>query len=265
MNIIKMLKDFFSGLRKEKPKLLMPTDNEKVNNEMTKYVLKVVKEPTLEGCIKEFIKQYSIQEKYEPKRLDKSYKAFVGMFCKEEEKGNNLKNQIKLKEHVRKQGYQIVSQRSKNRTVFMHIIGKIGIDEKKDHEVEKLYINCDRKDIASLTEAIFDEIRDIAGDKLQMKCISEQFIEEDIEAEKRKPIKNYQRNDKIVIYALNHAMAETIAQRINELRVRNPNLFSTTKTIPLLPKKMRIYWNWKGRVISTCKNSVRICFRKYIQ
>ena len=46
-----------------------------------------------------------------------------------------------------------------------------------------------------------------------------------------------QRNDKIVIYAENHSVAEKMAMRINELRVNRPELFHTDKIIPILPKK----------------------------
>lgn len=244
MNIINILRDFFSGLRKEKPKRLMPANNEKVNNknEMTKHVVKLPvnpKEPTLEQCIKEFISQYSLEEEMDPKSNNKTHRAFRRMFYnnEEEEVGNNLKNQKRLIEIVNKNGCNTAIQYLHGKVAYIHIAGKTGIDPKKDNEVEKLYLNCDRRNIALLAGAIFNDIKDVAGDKLQMKFISEQFMDEDIEREKGKKIKNYQRNERIVIYTVNHVMADRIAERIKELRLRQPSLFSTTKTVPLLPKK----------------------------
>lgn len=101
----------------------------------------------------------------------------------------------------------------------------------------KLYINCDRKNIALLTGAIYREISTIAGEKLQMKCVSEQLYKDYKKREESKIIKNYQRNDKIVIYAENAEVAEKMAERIYQLRLKHPELFSETKTMPLLPKK----------------------------
>ena len=50
-------------------------------------------------------------------------------------------------------------------------------------------------------------------------------------------LQNYQRNDKIVIYAENDIKSEIIAEKINQLRTKNPHLFSENKCIPLLDKK----------------------------
>ena len=243
MNIIDKLKSFFLGLSKKNQQLYFPVNNTTIKNEnsIKKYAVKLAenpKEPTLEECIDEFVKQYLVQENFNSKSKNKAYNAFTLMFCaQEEEMENNLTNQMRLKAFVQKNGYNTTPQISNDRIVFMHIAGKTGIDEKKDHDVEKLYINCERKNIALLTAAIFNQIRDVAGDKLQMKCISEQYLEDFKQAEAQKKIKNYQRNDKIVIYAENHAKAEIIAEKINSLRLKNPHLFSTTKTSPLLPKK----------------------------
>ena len=202
MGILDKLKEFFLGLRKEKPKRLMPADNEKIKskNEISKYVLRTVKEPSLEECIEEFINQYSTQQEiYGQDRTDKVYKAFITMFCNnKEEEGNNFENQKDLKKDVRKAGYYISNQISNDIMVFMHITVENSIDKYKNNGIEKLYINCARKDIASLTDAIFHQIHPDLKDKLQMKCISEQFLKEGIESEQNRQFKNYQRNDKIV-------------------------------------------------------------------
>ena len=123
--------------------------------------------------------------------------------------------------------------------MLLHIYrGKNGIESNKwENKTEKLYINCDRKNIALLTGAIIKEIKGVVGDKLQMKYLCEQTLSDFIENEKNNPIKNYQRNEKIVIYAEDHDKAEIIADLINQLRIKQPQLFSTTKVNPLIPKK----------------------------
>lgn len=151
--------------------------------------------------------------------------------------GRNKIEQNKLTKLVKKRGFSIGNQYSNNRNVFLHIMGKRGIDEHKDNDVVKLYINCDRKNISLLTGIIFDGICNIAGDKLQMKCVSEQLFGNDEQLENSKKIKNYQRNDKIVIYAENDSKSEMIAEKIKQLRLQYPYLFSENKTMPLLPKK----------------------------
>lgn len=245
MSILDKIKGIFSRFQKKEQPLLLPTNKVNINSgeEFRKgYAAQVVespKEPTLEECIEEFIAQYAIQEEINPNSYNISYNAFKRMFCSEEEEiGENDKNQTKLMELIRKRGDHTTPQISKDRVAFMHISGEIGIDENKDRDVEKIYLNCDRKNIALLTGAIYREICDITGDKLQMKFVSEQcydFLEGANEEDKI--VKNYQRNDRIVIYAENHAKAEQISEKINELRRSNPQLFSTTKTLPLLPKK----------------------------
>lgn len=242
MSIIDKLKAWVFGTQKKEQQLFLPASDEFVNKDIkTTYAVKTVKnprEPALEECIEEFIKQYGLQENINPESSNKSYNAFIRMFCNQPETmGNNYKNQKSLMNFIKKNGDMTATQYSNGRVVFMHISGKIGINEKKDHEVEKLYINCDRKDIALLTGAIYREIRGVAGEKLQMKCISEQYFSADEQREEEKEIKNYQRNDKIVIYAVNHKMAEVIAEKINALRLKKPELFATVKSVPLLPKK----------------------------
>lgn len=172
--------------------------------------------------------------------------------------GHNEREQEKLKKIVQKRGYIIGNQYSNNRNVFLHIMGKIGIDEHKDKDFVKLYINCDRKNIALLTGAIFGEICNVAGDKLQMKCISEQFLKEDKQRENSNQIKNYQRNDKIVIYAENDKKAEIIAEKIKNLRIKYPNLFSENKFTPLLPKKYGFIGYGKEKYNNQAKTPVGI-------
>lgn len=242
MRIIDKLKALFFGTRKKEQQLFLPDNDEFANEDIrTRYAVRPVKnprEPALEECIEEFIKQYRLQEDISPENPNKSYNAFRRMFCDQPEPmGNNYKNQQSLMKFVKKHGGRTSTQYSNDRAVFMHISGEIGIDEKKNHEVEKLYINCERKDISLLAGVIYREIRNVAGEKLQMKCISEQYFRDDEQREGEKTIKNYQRNDKIVIYAVDHKMAEIITEKINALRLKKTKLFATVKAVPLLPKK----------------------------
>lgn len=195
------------------------------------------KQPSLEDCIDEFIKQYRIQEEYNPNGSKKAYHAYSRMFCGEEKAGDNVKNQKRLIKLVKKNGCNTNYQTSNNRMVFMHISGKEGIDEYKDSKMEKIYINCDRSDISIVTAAIFKQIKDIAGDKLQMKCVSEQLINGYGLDEDTKEIKNYQRNDRIVIYTENHEKTEEICNAISLLKHNNPKIFKGIKSIPILQNK----------------------------
>lgn len=193
------------------------------------------KQHSLEQCIDEFIKQYNIQEIYNPDGSNKKYKAFTRMFCEEEEMGDNLKNQLRLVKLAKKYGFQTANQISNDRLVYLHIMGNKGVEE-INPKMEKIYINCQRKDISTLTAAIFKQIKDLTGDKLQMKCVAEQILDLG-QDEETKYLKNYQRNDKIVIYAENHNMAEKICESINMLKNNNPKLFNGIKEIPLLKKE----------------------------
>ncbi len=242
MSIVQKIKDFLARFKKREEPKLLNEGNQNSNTERNEFIesLRVSKiaqnEPSIEDCICEFIKQYELREKNTSKEVN-PYKVFIGMFCGEEEAGNNQKNQEKLSQYVKKTGFRIDYQYSGDKVSFMHISGKDGIDEQKNPNVEKLYINCERKNIALLTAEIFKSIKGIAGDKLQMKCVSEQLLNEQKEYENKQKFKNYQRNDKIVIYAENSIMADRIAEEINLIRDKKPDLFSTNKAVPFLPKK----------------------------
>lgn len=197
-----------------------------------------LREPSFEECIDAFINKYLFINNLNPDNDTIDYSAFISIFCdKEEDIGSNFKEQQKLMQLVKQQGYQTAPQISDDRIIFIHISGKDGLNEKKDLDMVKLYINCDRKNISLITNLIFQKIRIIVGTKLQLKCISEQYVDWCKEAENNSVIKNYQRNDKIVIYAENPHMAELIAEQINELRREHPELFSSEKTLPFIPKK----------------------------
>lgn len=86
MNIIDKLKSFFLGLSKKNQQLYFPVNNTTIKNEnsLKKYAVKLAenpKEPTLEECIDEFVKQYLVQENFNSKSKNKAYNAFTLMFC----------------------------------------------------------------------------------------------------------------------------------------------------------------------------------------
>jgi len=241
MGIKELLTSMLPGfLKKEIPAL--PTEVKESSGFGSGFYIKPIKtpeEPTLKECIEEFIAQYLIQERVNPNSTSKAYKAFRRMFCSEEEDiGKNEKKQNDLHKIVRRNNDSLGSQISNDRLTFMHISGRNGLSEKTSPEMEKLYINCDRRNIAALAKEIYMRIRGIAGEELQMKFLSEQIYKSLNQAdETNKPIKNYQRNDRIVIYAKDHRKTEMFAEEIKELRREKPELFSTTKSLPLLPKK----------------------------
>ena len=247
MNILDKLKEFFRSIGKKNKPLLLEKAKVKEKSELSirdKYKVKQVpnlREPSFEESIEEFINQYQIQDKMSPQNINNAYRAYRRMFCnQEEDMENNFENQQKLDKTVKKLGYEAGYQYHNGKASFRHISGKIGLDEYKNRDMEKIYINCERKNIALLAKEVFLGIKDIVGDKMQMKFVSEQILEEDRKKEEQRIIKNYQRNEKIVIYAENHEIAERIAQRINEIRSRNPELFSSQKTLPFIPKKLGI-------------------------
>ena len=239
MKIKEIIKKFFR--KDEEPKLLLEENNEKKTNKFKDDLfvgsVNVAEQHTLEECIEEFFKQYSLQDKYNPNGSKKAYKAYSRLFCEEEKIGDNLKNQKRLEKLVKKNACNVNYQISNNRLVFMHISGQEGIDEYKDLDMQKIYINCKREDISILTAAIFKQIKGIAGDKLQMKCISEQKVSGYGDDEEYKELKNYQRNDRIVIYAENREKAAKMCDAISLLKRNNPKIFKGIKKIPILPNQ----------------------------
>lgn len=240
MNVIEILKKFFKLNKNEKTKLLTDGcvhDKSQEKEEFKKSIfvgdVSITKQPSLQECVNEFIKQYNIQQKYEKSESGKVYHAYSRMFCGEEKIGDNFKNQMRLKKLVKKNNFRTDYQTSNDRMVFMHIAGEDGIDEFNEPDMEKIYINCERSYVSIITAAIFKQIKDIAGDKLQMKCVSEQFGDMGLD-EEEKEVKNYQRNDKIVIYTENHEKTEEICNAISLLKRDNPKIFKGIKSIPIL-------------------------------
>lgn len=246
MNIFDRIKSFFNKNQlKELPQGVISVNDENVWRRSLRYDINennndTLKEPSLEECIKEFIEQYGKvlkEDSIQPK--NRSYAAFERMFCGEEERaGKNEINQKKLMNYVSKnKNLRTDFQQSNNRTVFLHIQGDEGINTKEDTEMEKIYLNCKRENIALLAKGILNKIEKPCGNKLQMKYVAEQIFDEDKRTELSKEIKNYQRNDKIVIYSKDSNMTNTITEKINELKKEKPNLFSEDKYLPMMPKK----------------------------
>lgn len=85
MRIIENLKKFFN-IRQEKEQKYLPSGQENIRDKYRVQQLpNIPKEPTLEECMEEFIKQYSFQEDINSGSSNKSYNAFRRMFCDQEE------------------------------------------------------------------------------------------------------------------------------------------------------------------------------------
>lgn len=238
MKIFDKLKNIFKFNKKISDDKLLPESTLQHTNDFKNSLrygsINVQKQPTVEECVEEFIKQYRIQLELNPEHDNKKYKAYCRMFCdKEEDVGDNIKNQERLIKLARKYNCPIGFQTSNERMVFMHISGGHGLNEYEDNNMEKIYINCDRKDTAVITAAIFKKIKDIVGKKLQMKCVSEQMLDYGLD-EADKELKNYQRNDRIVIYAENHEKALDMCNAISKEKRKHPKLFEGVKPTPLL-------------------------------
>lgn len=86
MGIIDKLKEFFES-KSKRNQLYLPANevfNDDVEDIKQTYRVKLPKkekEPTLEACIEEFIKQYSLQEEINSNSSNKSYNAFRRMYC----------------------------------------------------------------------------------------------------------------------------------------------------------------------------------------
>lgn len=223
------------GIKDTFRKKLIPEEYEK------RVPLPVMVEPSFESCIEEFIKQYLFQESVNKTSNSKAYRAYRRMFCDQEEDiGNNSLNQQKLMDLARNSGYYPAFQPSSGSFPFVQISKDDIKDEHDWKDMVKIYLNCDRKNIALLATRVFEQICDIAGDDLQMKFVCEQTLDDQKEYEENASIKNYQRNDKIVVYAENQEKAEELALAISKIRETNPELFLTQKKLPFIPKKYRM-------------------------
>ena len=220
---MEMKASFRQGLIPEKQKNRVP--------------LPVISEPSFEACIEEFIWQYLIQNEINKNSLSKPYRAFIRMFCYNVElEGSNFVHQKKLYNFAKKLGYSCGSQEGDGRIPFIHIDGEDSQKEYKWPNMVKLYLNCDRRNIALLATEVLKKIHGIAGTELHMKFSCEQIEQDCINNERNAPIKNYQRNDKIVIYAKNQEKALQYAEAINEIRKEHPELFLSQKKVPnMLP------------------------------
>ena len=188
---------------------------------------------SLEDCILEYICQYRKQiETGESKDL--SYKAFTRMFYEgHEEIGRNAENQDKLKEKIAKnKKYRLDGKYTSDGKPIFYSISQNSIEGQritdKDENMYRIYLNCERKDIAGLTGEILKRLDKISDCAFRMK-----FLAESDEMQKSK---RYQRNDKIVIYTQDEIDKERIINCLTELKRQKPKLFSDRKKLPLIPK-----------------------------
>jgi len=188
---------------------------------------------TIEEIILEYIFQYQKQIQMGTVK-DVSYRAFTRMFYEgQEEVGGNLENQNKLKQKIHKVSkYRVDGQYSSDGTpIFYHISQNTPEGQRitdKDEKIYKIYLNCERKDISRLAGEILKKLDKIDDCAFRMKFIAESQMSE--------KSKRYQRNDKIVIYTAKEIDKERIIASLIELKRNKPELFSSRKKLPLMPK-----------------------------
>lgn len=241
MNVKELIEKIINRFRKPKQNLLVGEVDTSFNRakafraknrENVSIDTSATKE-SLDDCILEYISQYTKQVENGTKD-DISYKAFTRMFYSgEEEVGRNAEYQEKLKEKIHKnKKYRVDGQySSKGRPIFYHISQNSGAGEKitdKDENMYKIYLNCERKDIARLAGEILKK-----ADKIDECAFRMKFMAESDDSEKSK---RYQRNDKIVIYTNNEIDKERLISSIIDLKREKPDLFSNRKKLPLMPK-----------------------------
>lgn len=236
MNFFEYIKNFFN----KKQTLLLNEGNNAIRYPKEDFMARnrveqqsihpILQEPSLNECFYEFMRQYQIQEKRNNGYKRNAYNAFIRMFSEyEEEADNNLKYQKKLNSWLSHHNgeYSSTFQLSHGKPLYFHIMGRDGIDEYKDRDMTKLYINCKRNNIAELSTEILKRTGKIAGNKFQMKFL---YDENDTDANK------YTRNDKIVVYAENYSIAKKMAESIHQIENEKPKLFSNEKKLPFIPK-----------------------------
>lgn len=113
--------------------------------------------------------------------------------------------------------YYILDGNSKNNEI-----------NEENKNLEKIYLNCERKDIADLANEVFEVIKNLKDCPLKIG-----FVAEDNQTGANRA---YQRNDKIVIYTASAIDKERIMNAIMQLKIRKPKLFSDKKELPLMPK-----------------------------
>lgn len=248
MKFIDKIIDFLNKLKNHKTQKALPeaTSDAERDAFLSKTRVSSVEPPrdkTLEECISEFIRQYSLHEAYNTPDDIIAYDSFVRMFCPPEEAGENKQNQMALRDHIREHGFHASYQLASNGVAFIQLLDADDyFDDDKDFNTEKLYINCPRKDVAKLTSTIFDTVEPMQKQglisKFQLKCVSEQYEELKplYDDTIKRPAELYQRNDKIVVYTENHEEGQKIADKIGSLQSQYPEIFSEIRAVPLLPK-----------------------------
>lgn len=258
MSVFEKIKSFFNRLTNKSTTPALPAANTDPQREafLKKNRLVTVappNDPTLEACIDEFIKQYAIHEPFKKSQMHSAYNvaydSFVSMFSEEEPEEDELDhkknsdNQLDLIKHVHEKNFHSSYQFSDKGAAFVRFLdADFPFEKGKDNNIEKLYINCPRKDISKLTKIVFDTLHSMQEaetlSRFEIKCVSEQYAEFEQLTDYYGPSATelYQRNDKIVIYAENHDDCIKIADAINRLQSQYPKLFIEIKPVPLLPK-----------------------------
>lgn len=158
---------------------------------------------------------------------DISYRALVGMHGYFEPENGEKKRQDKLISKSSKMGYEHVLGRSKNTpgkiTFCQFTTSGYSVDDSVT-AVDKLYINCDRDQIANISQQLM-KLAHKSKTKLSFKITYEDGIND-----------NYKRSDNIVIYTEDANQKENIINILSAMHSKDSSLFNPDKSLPFMPK-----------------------------
>lgn len=153
-----------------------------------------------------------------------SYDILVGINAEIQESGNNLSAEKYLIDYINQNAneFSLAKQPPKGEPMFYHILHGEGAVKNIDQNNKiRLYLNTDRKNVASLAMAIIAEFKD---EDYYFKISSDKQMSE------RK------RTEKIVFYT-DGEKVNNICEKLKQLKQSYPNLFTgSEKTNPFLMK-----------------------------
>lgn len=168
-----------------------------------------------------------LSQKNPPSPQDVSYKALVRMNCEDEPENGEKKRQDRLVAKSGKMGYEHVLGYNRNNpskiSFCQFSTNNYSINDDTT-EVDKLYINCDRDKIASISKELMKAAKKSKTD-ITFKMTYEDGISD-----------NYKRADNIVIYTESPEQKQRIVSMLTDIHDKNSKLFNPTKSLPFMPK-----------------------------
>ena len=187
-----------------------------------KFVNRIMHSPIQANTIEYAIDQYtkSLYYFYENYNIVDSYKALVNIEAyNNQEKGNNEKVEEKLIRHLKENSNYKVDEQTNNfgEVVFYHIKGNGHVYDNRKRNSDniniRLYINLERKNIATFVNDLVNELQD---KQFYLKFIADNQLN------------TKSRSESIVVYT-NGKEAKTILDAINNVTTRNPKLVENTR------------------------------------